>query len=88
MQRFVQQPMSRGTEKDYDSFNFWAMGQRPMQPVYQLEEETESESETEDSEAITLQYIITNKPPIKEVREFFRENLAGIKSDEAKLFEK
>jgi hypothetical protein len=43
----------------------------------------ESES---DSDELTLEYIIEEKPPTKVVRLFFRENLASIRSEEEMLF--
>lgn len=46
----------------------------------------EVSDESEDSDEITLQYIIENKPDPKEVREFFRACLAEIKTDEEILF--
>lgn len=45
------------------------------------------ESISSSEEEITLEYIIAEKPKVKIVREFFRENLAAIKSEEAELFE-
>ena len=44
--------------------------------------------ESESSEGLTLEEIIRDKPRTKIVREFFKENLAGIKSEEQQLFEK
>lgn len=41
-----------------------------------------------DTELFDINYIITNKPPIKEVREFMRFNLANIKSEEEIMFDK
>lgn len=43
---------------------------------------------SESSEELTLEYIIENKPITKIVREFFRDNLAGILSEEEKMFSK
>lgn len=40
----------------------------------------------QNEEIIDLKYIIENKPPTKEVREFMRVNLASIISDEDSLF--
>lgn len=39
-----------------------------------------------EEEVIDLEYIIEECPSTKIVREFFRENLNGIMSEEAKLF--
>jgi len=44
----------------------------------------ESES---DSDEITLEYIINEKPKTKIVREFFRENLTDCRSEVFELFE-
>ncbi len=41
----------------------------------------------EQSNVITLQYIIDEKPPTNLVREFMRYNLDNIISDEQKMFE-
>ena len=41
-------------------------------------------SSSEDE--LTLEVIIVEKPAVKEVREFFREVLRGIKSEEENLF--
>lgn len=38
-------------------------------------------------ETLTLQDIIAAKPPTKVVREFFRQNLANVKSAEEELFD-
>ena len=40
-----------------------------------------------DEIVFDTEYIIAEKPPIKDVREFFRENLRTIRSDEQKMFE-
>jgi len=40
----------------------------------------------DDEEVIDLEYIISEKPKPKIVREFMRENLASIKSEEDLLF--
>lgn len=40
----------------------------------------------EDSDEIDLEYIIRERPPVKEVRQFFREALGQIKSIEERLF--
>jgi hypothetical protein len=39
-----------------------------------------------ESEEISLDYIIREKPPVKIVRDFFRDCLAIIKSDEEIMF--
>lgn len=51
------------------------------------EQDVPSSSSESSSEEITLDTIIREKPPTKEVREFFRQNLAGIKSEEEELFD-
>ena len=43
--------------------------------------------EDESSEGLTLHEIIEIKPKVKIVREFFRQNLAAIKSEEEELFD-
>lgn len=43
-------------------------------------------SDSEDE--FSVEHIIDNKPRTKDVREFFRANLAGIRSEEEKLFAK
>jgi len=43
--------------------------------------------EDESSEGLTIHEIIRTKPSIKIVREFFRQNLASIKSEEELLFD-
>lgn len=47
-----------------------------------------SSGEEESSECISLESIIEEKLPVKDVREFFRESLAQIKSEEENLFGK
>lgn len=45
------------------------------------------QDDSDDSQdEITIKYIIDHKPRTKVVREFFRENLAAIKSEEDLLF--
>lgn len=43
-------------------------------------------SSSEEEEAMTIQYIIDEKPSVAIVREFFKQNLEAIKSPEEELF--
>ncbi len=43
-------------------------------------------SSSSEEDELTINDIIEYKPKTKIVREFFRDNLIGIKSDEDKLF--
>jgi hypothetical protein len=44
------------------------------------------DSESDSDDALTLQSIIADRPRTKVVREFFKANLAAIKSPEEELF--
>lgn len=58
-------------------------------PVVHYEDNINSPSNsTEEEDEITLASIIEDKPSYKIVREFFKENLRTIKSEEQDLFEK
>jgi len=48
----------------------------------------ELSSSSSEEEQLTVKKVIEDKPPTKVVREFFKQNLAGIKSEEEELFDR
>ncbi len=51
------------------------------------QEEKKEDPPDMDSIVVDIDYIISEKPSVKIVREFMRENLASIKSPEDEMFE-
>jgi hypothetical protein len=57
-------------------------------PVVHYEDNINSMTSSSEEDEITLASIVADKPSYKIVREFFKENLRSIKSEEQDLFEK
>jgi len=52
-----------------------------------LDQQLSSNGTSDSSEEFDIAYIIDNKPKVKEVRKFFRNEMSFIRSEEEKMFD-